>query len=339
LIRLAPDHHVLICILDHIISDGWSMGIIIRELRILYDAFSSGKVSPLAPLPIQYGDYAQWQRERITGELFRSQIDYWRTKLSGAPPLLDLCADRVRPGRQTLDGASQTVPLSKDLIRDLKSISSERDATLFMVTLAAFNVLLSRYTSETDILIGVPVACRNGVETEQLIGFFVNTVVLRTDLSGNPRFCDLLAQVREVVIEALCNSDTPFVTLVEELKPARSLNYHPIFQVMFAVIASAVQSSHFGALSVSPYVVTSRTSRFDLTMNLIEGGDEHWAVQVEYHTTLFDHERITKMIGHYLSVLAAIAAEPQLHISDLPIPTASEQHQFACWNNSVPPNE
>jgi hypothetical protein len=339
LIRLAPDDHILICILDHIISDGWSLGILIRELRILYGALSSGKQSTLAPLAIQYGDYAQWQRQRITGELLRNQIDYWRTKLSGAPPLLDLSMDRVRPGRQTLDGASQTVPLSKDLVRDLKKLSKEQDATLFMVTHAAFNILLSRYSGETDILIGVPVAGRNRVETEQLIGFFVNTVVLRTDLSGNPRFCDLLAQVRQVVIEALCNSDTPFVTLVEELKPTRSLSYHPIFQVMFAVIVSAVQSSHFGALSVSPYVVTSRTSRFDLTMNLIESADEHWAVQVEYHTTLFDHERIAKMLGHYLSVLAAIAAEPQLPISDLPIPSAAGQHQFACWNTSVRPNE
>jgi aspartate racemase len=317
LIRLAPDDHILLCIMHHIVSDGWSLRLFAQELTVLYSAFSVGRVAPLAPLSIQYGDYAQWQRAWLTGELLDSQIDYWRRKLRGAPPLLELPTAHVRPPRQDFDGASQTLSLPKDLVRDLTSLATQQDATLFMITLATFKVLLSRYSRQEDILIGVPVAGRNRVETEALIGFFVNMMVLRTDLSGNPRFCDLLAQVREVALEAFCNSDIPFVKLVEELQPVRSLSYNPIFQVAFAVIKSAVQADHFGALHASPYVVTSSTSPFDLTMNLIECANAHWVAQLEYNTTLVAHEYITRMLGHYIALLYAVVAEPHVHIADL----------------------
>jgi hypothetical protein len=328
LIRLAAVDHILICVMDHIISDAWSLGLFVRELNALYHAFSVGEASPLAPLPIQYGDYAQWQRECISGGLFDSQIAYWKSKLRGTPAVLDLHTDRVRPAKQTFDGASQVLPLPKDLVRLLKSLATQLDATLFMIALTAFKVLLNLYSRQEDILVGVPMASRSRVETEALMGLFVNVLVLRTNLGGNPRLCDLLLQVREVTLEAFCNSDIPFAKLVEEVKPARNTSYNPIFQAMFAVIKTAVQSESFGGLNASPYLVTSRTSRFDLTMNLIEDADDEWLVQLEYNTTLFDHERMTGMLRQYLSVLRAMAAQPHMHISDLPLPV-SRQKQSA----------
>ena len=327
LIRLASDQNILNCVMNHIICDGWSMGLFVKELTTLYGAFSTGQPSPLAPLPIQYCDYAQWQHESLAGGLLDSQIDYWRKKLSGAPPLLALSPGRVRPLKQTFGGSTQILRLSPDLIRDLKSISVKHDATLFMITLAAFQSLLFRYANREDVLVGVPVAGRNRWETEELIGMFVNTIVLRTDLSGNPRFCELLEQVRTVVLEALCNSDVPFVRVVEELNPVRSRSYNPIFQVMFAVIKSAVQPDACGRLHVSPYVVSSGISRFDLTINLIECADAQWLVQLDYNTSLFDDETMARFLGDYGSALHTVAAEPDVRISNLHI-TASQPDQI-----------
>ena len=329
LIQLGADDHILICVMDHIVTDGWSIGLFIRELKALYHAFSVGEASPLAPLPIQYGDYAQWQRECIASGLFDSQIAYWKSKLRGAPAVLELHTDRVRPAKQTFDGASQVLPLPRDLVRHLKSLGTQLDATLFMIALTAFKVLLNLCSGQEDILVGVPMASRSRVETEALIGLFVNVLVLRTNLGGNPRFCDLLLQVREVTLEALSNSDVPFAKLVEELKPARSASYNAIFQVVFAVIKAAVQSESFGGLRASPYLVTSRASGFDLTMNLIDGPNDEWLVQLEYNTTLFDHERMTGMLHHYLSLLRAIAAQPHMHIADLPVPVSGQKQSAA----------
>jgi hypothetical protein len=324
LVRLAPADHILVCVLHHAISDAWSLELFVKELTILYNAFSTRSPSPLAPLPIQYGDYSQWQREWMAGGVLHGQIDYWRKKLRGAPPVLLLPADRVRPPKQTFEGASSALPLSKELVRHLKSLSAQQNATLFMITLAAFQVLLSRYSGQHDILVGVPIAGRSRLEAEAVIGFFVNMLALRTDLSGNPQFCDLLTQVREVVLGGLCNSDVPFVKLIEELRPVRSPSYNPIFQVIFSVIKSAVQSGHLGGLHASPYVFATRSSRVDLTMNLIECADEQWVVQFEYNTMLFDRERIMRMLDDYISVLRAVVAEPHLHISDLPLLTVCD---------------
>ena len=319
LIRLAPDCHILNCVMSHIICDGWSLGLLIKELSTLYRAFSAGEASPLKPLSIQYGDYARWQRELMESGALQSQIDYWGNKLSGAPPLLTLTTSRPRPQEQTLAGSSQTLPLSHDLVRELKSVASKYRATIFMVALSAFECVLSRYCSREDILIGVPIACRDRSETEDLVGLFVNTVVMRSDLSGNPRFCDLLSQVRTAALEAFGNADLPFAKLVEELKPPRSPSYNPVFQVMFAVIKSAVQPDLFTPLKVSPYIVVQGDSRFDLTMNLIEGFDAQWLAQLEYNTSLFDHEPMTALMADYISTLHAIAKEPEIHLSELPI--------------------
>ncbi|MGH9692016.1 MAG: condensation domain-containing protein [Candidatus Acidiferrales bacterium] len=317
LVRLASNDHVLNCVMDHIVSDGWSLGIWVRELTSLYTACSNGQGSPLAPLPIQYRDYAQWQRESIAGELFETQVGYWKRKLDGAPALLELRTGRVRPQQQTFAGSSQWLPISADVIRGLKSLSAKHDATLFMVAFAAFQWLLSRYSGREDILVGVPVAGRNRWETEELIGMFVNTVVIRTDLAGNPRFRDLVKRVRAVAIEGFCNSDLPFATLVEELHPVRNASYNPIFQVMFAVIKSAVQSNVFGALHVTPYVVASGTSNLDLTVNLIECANEQWLVQIDYNSSLFDNGMMTGLLEDYVSSLQVVLSQPDTRLSDL----------------------
>jgi non-ribosomal peptide synthetase component F len=257
--------------------------------------------------------------------LLESQIDYWRNNLSGAPPLLTLSESCIRPPGQTFAGSSQILPLSEDLIRDLKGLAATNDGTLFMVTLAALQCLLFRYSNQEDILVGVPFARRDRSETEEIIGLFVNTVVMRGNLSGNPRFCDFLAQVRATALEAFCNSDLPFAKLVEELRPARNQSYNPVFQAMFAVIKAAVQPDLWAPLQVKPYVVEQGASRFDLTMNLIECADAQWLVQLEFNTSLYDHEFMAGLLGDYVSALHTIAAQPDVRIADLKITAVSKQ--------------
>jgi amino acid adenylation domain-containing protein len=302
--------------------------VFVRELRALYESFAAGQPSPLPDLPIQYGDYAEWQRGSLSGELPTDQIDYWRQRLSGAPPFLDLPTDRPRPPQQTFEGATQTVPIPKELLQELRVVASCHQATLFMMTLAAFNVLVHRYTRSEDIVVGAPIAGRSRVELEDLIGFFVNTVVLRTDLSHNPQFCDLLAQVREAVLGALAHAEIPFERLVEELRPPRNLSYNPIFQVMFSAVKAPVQSQEFGALRAAPYVVSSGGSSFDLSVNVVEGAEEHWWVQVDYNTALFDYERISRMLGHYVNLLRALVAQPEARISELRMLGEEERHRL-----------
>lgn len=317
LFRLCADEHVLVCTFHHIVCDGWSLGVFVHQLRLLYEGFAVGQSSTLRDLPVQYGDYARWQRGSLSSELLRDQIDYWRKRLCGAPAFLDLPTDRPRPPEQTFEGASQTVPVEKELVQVLRTSAHSHKATLFMLMLAAFKVLVHRYTGSEDIVVGVPIAGRNQLELEDLIGFFVNTVVLRTDLSHDPRFCDLLVQVREVALDAFAHADVPFERVVEELQPPRTLSYNPIFQVMFAAAKAPVQHQQFGGLTAAPYVVYSGATQFDLSVNVIEGADEQWWAQVEYNTCLFDHQRISTMLGHYVILLRGIAARPESHISDL----------------------
>lgn len=317
LIRLAPDDHIFSCVMDHIIGDGWSMGLLIRELTVLYEAFSKGQASPLTPLPIQYGDYASWQRECLAGSRLETQIDYWKKKLNGAPAVLHLAGNRARPASQSFEGTSQTSVLPTQLVRDLKHLAAQHDATLFMIAFAAFMVLLHRYSTQEDLVVGVPSAGRVRLETEPLIGYFVNVLVLRVNAGGDPVFCDLLTQVRSITLDAFSNSEVPFLQLVEALNPVRSVSYHPLIQVMFASVKAALQCDRFGALTASPYVVTPRTARLDLTMNLIECANDTWAVQLEYSTALFDHPGITAMLECYGSILRAIVANPRCRVSGL----------------------
>jgi hypothetical protein len=233
LLRLDETNHVLLMTMHHIVSDGWSMGILYRELSTLYNAYSTGWPPALTELPISYADFAIWQREWLSGLRMDQLLRYWQQTLAGAPSILDLPADRPRPAVQVFQGASYLVLLPKALAQGLKILGRQTDTTLFMVLLAAFNVLLSRYASQTDIVVGSPIAGRTRAELENLIGFFVNTLVLRTELSGNPTFLQLLERVREVTLNAYAHQDMPFEKLVEELQPARDLSHNPLFQVMF----------------------------------------------------------------------------------------------------------
>src|SRR5689334_19877019 len=221
--------------MHHIVSDGWSMGVLVREVAALYTAFSNDRPSPLAELPVQYADYAQWQREWLSGEVLAEQLSYWKRQLQGAPPVLELPADRPRPAVQSSKGTTEPLSISAEVSEKLKALGRSEGVTMFMLLLAAWQVLLSRYTGADDIIVGAPVAGRNRAEVESLIGFFVNTLVLRTDLSGIPRFVELLKRVHEVTVGAFAHQDVPFEKLVEELQPERSLSHMPVFQVMFAL--------------------------------------------------------------------------------------------------------
>jgi thioesterase domain-containing protein len=316
LIRLSAEEHVLVCVMHHIVCDGWSLGIFTRELAALYDHHGSGQPSSLASVPIQYGDYAMWQQKLVAGDFLPDQIQYWKQRLAGMPGYLNLPADRVRPPEQTYDGASQTIAVPAKLIRGLTVLGWTRQATLFMVMLGAFKILLHAYSTARDILVGVPVAGRNRVELEDLIGFFVNTIVLRTIVSGDPQFSDLLLEIREVTVSAFAHVDLPFEKLVEELNPPRTLSYNPVFQVMFSAI-KARRFPQFGNVVASSYVITSWTSAFDLSMDFIEDADDRWWVRVEYNTALFDYGRMTRMLSEYLTLLDAIAAQPELRLSEL----------------------
>jgi thioesterase domain-containing protein len=324
LLRVTDQDHVFICTMHHIVTDAWSLQVFAKELALLYSAFSKGEPSPLAPLPIRYGDFSEWQLEWFQTDAVRQELAYWKSKLEGAPPLLELPTDAPRPPEQTFEGASEITAVPSDIIEGIRAVAARCHSTPFIVQLAAFKLLLYRYTQQYDVLVGVPVAGRNRVETEGLMGFFVNTLVLRDDLSGNPRFTELVARVRETILGAFSNVDIPFEKIVEILQPKRNLSYNPIFQVMFATIKSAVRSHEFGDLVAFPYVVNTETSIFDLSMTLIEDIDEQWWAQIEYNTNLFKQPRISRMLGDYTSLLEAITGHPEAHILEFRVPSIPE---------------
>ena len=269
LLKIGPEAYVLLFTIHHIVSDGWSMGVLFRELGEIYEAFAQHHPSPLSELPIQYADYAVWQREWLTGEVLQEQTDYWKTKLAGAPPTLELPTDRPRPAIQQFHGAKQVSHLSQELTERLKQISLDERVTLFMTLLAAFKVLLWRYTYQDDIVIGSPIANRTRAETEGLIGFFVNTLVLRTNLSADPSFRDLLKRVKEAALGAYNHQDVPFEKLVEELRPDRDPSRNPLFQVSFALQNATRTKLELPGLTLSPMQVHSGTTKFDLSLSIL----------------------------------------------------------------------
>jgi thioesterase domain-containing protein len=324
LFRATALDHVFLCTMHHIITDAWSLQVFAKELARLYSAFSQGQAPSLPPLPIRYGDFAEWQLEWFHTDRVQQQLAYWKNKLEGAPALLEMPTDIPRPQEQTFEGAIEFVPISSDIIEGIKNVATRCQATPFMVQLAAFKVLLYRYAKQDDVLVGIPVTGRNRVETEGLIGFFVNTLVLRDDLSGNPRFTDLVTQVRETLMGAFSNVDVPFEKVVEVLQPERNLSFNPLFQVMFATLKSAVRSHQFGDLTAFPYVVSPETSIFDLSFTVIEDIDQKWWAQIEYNTNLFKQERISRMLSDYTSVLEGVVSGPEGHILALPLPSLPE---------------
>jgi amino acid adenylation domain-containing protein len=335
LLRLSQEEHVLLLTMHHIISDGWSIGVFIRELAALYGAYKDGETSPLPELAVQYADYAVWQREYLQGEVLDAHLAYWKQQLAGAPPLLELPASRPRPAVLTFRGAREPFKLSRASLEQLKSLSKQEGATLFMTLVAGFKVLLWRYTSETDILIGTALAHRTHAGTEPLIGFFVNTLVLRTDLSGAPGFRELLKRVREVCLSGYAHQDVPFEKVVEAVQPARSLSHTPLFQVMFALQNAPMPALELARLKLSSAEITGDTSRFDLTLSL-EENTEGLSGILEYNSDLFDASMMKRLLGHYEHLLLAVTENADALISDLPLLSEAERQQLLCeWNDTA----
>ncbi|MGH7824891.1 MAG: amino acid adenylation domain-containing protein, partial [Candidatus Binatia bacterium] len=335
LLRLSEAEHILLITMHHIVSDGWSLQVLFRELSALYRAFYQGNPSPLASLPIQYADFAVWQRDWLQGQILENQLSYWKQQLNYILPALELPADRPRAGMQSYRGARQSWVLPKDLSEKLKTLSRKEGVTLFMTLLAAFQILLYRYTGEADICVGTPIANRNRPEIEGLIGFFVNTLVLRSNLSGNPTFLELLGQVRDVCLGAYEHQDLPFEKLVEELEPQRDLSRNPLFQVMFVLQnAQMTAAPRFTGLTVTPLTVDSEAAKFDLTLSMLEEADSLRG-SIQYKTDLFDGSTISRMVDHFQTLLTSLVEKPDQRLSDLPVLTAAERTQLLVeWNDT-----
>jgi amino acid adenylation domain-containing protein len=334
ILRLAEQEHVLFSTVHHIAADGWSVGVFVRELTLLYNSFSRGELSPLPELPIQYADFAIWQRGWLQGQTLERLLGYWKNQLTGAPPVLELPADRPRPAVQTFHGSVACFDLSPALARELKALSQRSGTSLFMTLLSGFATLLSRYSSQEDIIIGSPIANRNRSEIEPLIGFFVNTLVLRLDLSGNPRFQELLRRVRQVTLEAYDHQDLPFERLVEHLQPVRNLKHTPLFQVMFILQNVPLTNLALCGLTAQSLEIEHVTAKTDLTLALTETA-EGLQGAFEFNTDLFERGTIQRMIGHYQNLLEAIASDPSQRIGELAMLEESERRQLLVeWNRT-----
>ncbi len=331
LVRLAEEEFLLLSAMHHIISDGWSLGVMGRELSALYEAYKAGQPSPLPELPIQYADFAVWQREWLEGEVLEKQLDYWREQLGGDLPDLTLPADRERPARQSYRGASEHVEVDAEVVHRLKEIGRETGATLFMTLLSVFNLLLWRYSGQDDLLVGTPIANRNRAETEKLIGFFVNTLVLRTRVNGARSFRELLEQVRETTLRAYDYQDVPFEKLVEELQPERDLSRQPLFQVMFAL--NDLHDLNLTGLELNWKQTEIRTVKFDMTLTMVMGEHDYVGGAFIYNVDLFDAATIKRMVRYFEELLVSVAADPDQRISDLPL-TETDRQQLAEWNDT-----
>ncbi|HEY6930341.1 MAG TPA: amino acid adenylation domain-containing protein, partial [Thermoanaerobaculia bacterium] len=337
LLQTSDRSHTLVLSFHHIVFDAWSMEIFFRELATLYPAFHGGVPPNLPDLPIQYADYAEWQRRWLTGDALEKQVAYWKNQLRGAAGLLELPTDRPRPPVQSSRGERYLMTLTKELSDSLRVLSGRESSTLFMTLLAAFQALLGRLTQEEDILVGSPIAGRNKGETEELIGFFVNTLVLRGDLSGNPTFRDLLRRVRGVALDAYGQQDLPFEKLVEELRPERTLGHTPLFQVMFGLQNASREPRQIPGLTVCPMSISRPVSHYDLSLDVSER-KEGLGCLFSFNTDLFDSPTIVRWAGHFRRLLEAIAANPDERIWQLPILSDAERHQILVdWNRTDAP--
>ncbi|MEH2206140.1 MAG: amino acid adenylation domain-containing protein [Nostoc sp.] len=334
LLHLGQEKHIILLTMHHIVSDGWSIGVLVRELATLYQAFCDRQPSPLPALPIQYVDFAAWQRQWLQGEVLKTQISYWLKQLENAPKVLELPTDYPRPAIQTFRGSTYSFKLSDKLSFALNKLSQQQGSTLFMTLLAAFKTLLWRYTGSEDIVVGSPIANRNRAEIEGLIGFFVNTLVLRTNLVGNPCFEELLKRVRKVALEAYAHQDLPFELLVEELQPERDLSHTPLFQVMFVLQNAPMSALELPGLTLSPLESNSNSAKLDLTLYMTETADGLIG-NLEYNTDLFEESSIQRMAAHLQMLLEGIVANPQQCLSELPLLTESERCQLMLeWNDT-----
>ncbi|MEE8585765.1 MAG: amino acid adenylation domain-containing protein, partial [Acidobacteriota bacterium] len=334
LIRLGNEDHALLATMHHIVSDGWSMEVLAKEWTALYQAYASNLPSPLPELPIQYADFACWQRQWLSGAVLEKQLRYWKDRLGDAPDLLELPTDRPRPARPTYRGGRFTFSWPAELLKKLKALSRSQDATLYMTILAAFQTLLCRYSGQEDVSVGTPIANRSRAETEGLIGLFVNTLVLRTDLCGEPNFRELLQRVRKVALEAHTHQDIPFEQVVEALQPERSLSYTPLFQVMFAFQNLPAEGPGIEGLEVSLLEAEAVSSKFDLTLTIAEGR-QGIGGSIAYATDLFKASTIRRMAGHLRRLLEASAADPQQNVMRLQLLSEDEQRRILQVRNAT----
>lgn len=347
LLVLSNTEHILLLNMHHIICDDWSIGVLIRELGMLYTAFAQNQPSPLLELPLQYADFAHWQREWLQGEVLQTQLTYWQQQLNGIS-MLHLPTDKPRPAIQSYEGATQFFELPKKLTDALETLSQQEGVTFFMMLLAAFKTLLYRYTDQEDIAVGSPIANRNRSEIEGLIGFFVNSLVLRSNLSGNPSFQEVLGRVREVMLGAYSQQDLPFDKLVEELHPERNLSHHPLFQVVFSLQNAPMSALELSGLVPSFLNIDFKKTRFDLELHLWKCSDDFrslWGANWEYSEGLrgvivynkdvFDKATISRVLEHFKTLLSSIVANPEQRIANLPLLSEVELYQILLeWNNT-----
>jgi non-ribosomal peptide synthetase component F/aryl carrier-like protein len=326
LLRLSEEKHLFIVSMHHLVSDGWSLDIFAHELTTLYQAFVEDRPSPFADLPIQYADYAVWQRGLLQGAELDRHLEYWTRQLSRAPVALDLPTDRPRPATQSFRGATYQFSLQKGLLDDLARLGRREGATLSMVMLASLQIMLARYSGEDDIIVGVPSANRPQIETEGMIGFFINTLALRTDLSGNPSFRELLVRVKEASLNAYAHQEIPFSNVVEALQPVRDLS-RPVFQVLFNLHTEPHRELHLHNLVTKPEPNENLTAKLDLSFNFYFEADE-LVGRVEYATDLFDLNTVERMIGHLDNLLVGIVADAGCGIRKLPLLSAEERRKL-----------
>ena len=330
LLLLDEQARVLLFNMHHIIGDGWSMGVLIRDFSELYNAYAQNREPRLPELPIRYVDYAAWQRDWLSGEILQGQSTYWRDKLAGIPELLELPTDYPRPAVMSYRGAHLRSILDGELAQGVRQLSRQHGVTVFMTLLAAFDVLLSRYSGQTDIVVGSPIANRTHHQTEGLIGFFVNTLALRAALTGEMRFPELLKQVRQTALDAYAHQDIPFEHLVEEINPVRSLSHSPLFQAMFVLQNAPEGILELSGLAVSSLEPESTIAKFDLTLSIADQ-DGELVCDWEYCTDLFRTETITRMAEHFQVLLVGILDDPEQSLSRLPLLTEAERQQLLAW--------
>ena len=333
LYQLNSEKHWLQLVIHHIVFDAWSAGVLIDEVGQAYRAYCSGSRSGLPAPQIQYADFAHWQRHHLPPGTFDRHLSYWRQTLSGAPPSIELPRDHPRPSLQTYAGASLTVPLSGKQAQALKRLAQQESATLFMVLLAAFNVLLLRYSGQDDLVVGVPVAGRSQVETEKVIGLFINTLVLRVDVSCNPAFRELLARVRRVALEAYAHQELPFERVVEVLQPERDPSRTPLFQVNFNYKNVPGRSYTLPELGIEEIELDYQVAQFDLTLNVVQK-DDGLQCKFVYNTDLFESATIERMGSQFQTLLAGLVANPKAPVWSVPVLTESERQQVLMTRNA-----